>query len=293
MNRLAIMRCCATAPVLVAYETATDALFSKLGIGLVDLDFNCCGYPLRNSRFDAWVRSSARNLALAERASLDLVTGCACCYGSLKQADHLLRTNGALRNETNGALRAERLGCSGAAKVRHLLEVLREDVGVERLRALRKRTFAGLAVACHYGCHLLGPSAVVRFDDPACPTILDELVETTGARSVPWGAKLDCCGSPVAGVNDGLSARLGERKLASAREAGADALCVVCPYCWLQLDRVQRARAARGDDAIPIVLVHQLLGLALGVEPRALGLGEKGPLVSAPAAPAIGGARHG
>jgi heterodisulfide reductase subunit B len=92
-------------------------------------------------------------------------------------------------------------------------------------------------------------------------------------------------------VNDELSARLGERKLESAREGGAGVLCVVCPYCWLQLDRARQARAARGEDAIPIVLVHQLLGLSLGIEPRALGLRGEGPLV--PAAPAIGGARHG
>jgi len=293
VNRLALMRCCATAPVLEPYEAATDTLLAELGMGVVELDFNCCGYPLRNSRFDAWLRSSARNLALAERADLDLVTVCACCYGSLKQADHLMRTDAALRHETNGAMAGERLRCSGSARVRHLLEVLRDDVGVERLRERRRRTFAGLKVACHYGCHLLRPSAVVGFDDPACPSVLDALVEATGAESVPWTAKLDCCGSPVSGVNDDLAAHLGELKLRSAREAGADVLCVVCPWCWLQLERVRVAAAARGDDAIPIVLVHQLLGLSLGITPEALGMApEQPPLPERQAAPGPG-ARHG
>ncbi len=266
---LAVMRCCATAPLLDAYEAATDSVLSRLGFGLVDLDFNCCGYPLRNARFEAYVLSSARNLALAERARVDLVTVCSCCYGSLKQADHLLRLDGGLRATANAALAGERLACSGGANVRHLLEVLRDDVGLERLRRERARSFEGVRIACHYGCHLLRPSDVLQLDDARAPSILDDLVEATGATSVPWSAKLDCCGAPVWGVNDALSLELTVRKVASAKEGGADLLCVVCPYCWLQLDRAQQALA---DDPLPLILVHQLLGLSLGIDAAALGL---------------------
>lgn len=270
---LAVMRCCATAPLLGAYEAATDSILARLGIGVVDLDFNCCGYPLRNSRFDAYVLSSARNLALAERAKADLVTVCACCYGSLKQVDHLLRKNEALRASANAAIAGERLACSGSGNVRHLLQVLRDDVGLERLRRERRRTLEGVKVACHYGCHLLRPSDVVQLDDAKSPSILDELVEATGATSVPWTAKLDCCGSPVWGVDDALSAELTARKVASAREGGADLLCVVCPYCFIQLERAQHALAAQRRIApLPVILVHQLLGLSLGIEAAALGL---------------------
>ncbi len=270
---LAVMRCCATAPLLGAYETATDSVLSALGIRLVDLDFNCCGYPLRNSHFEAYVLSSARNLALAERAKVDLVTVCACCYGNLKQADHLLKGDAALRESANAAMARERLSCTGGANVRHLLEVLRDDVGLERIRRSRKVTFEGVKVACHYGCHLLRPSDVVQLDDAKAPSILDDLVEATGAQSVAWTAKLDCCGSPLSGVNDALSSDLTLRKVRSARESGADLLCVVCPYCYLQLERVQEALAAeKGVEALPVVLVHQLLGLALGIDPSALGM---------------------
>ena len=270
---LAVMRCCATGPLLDGYEAATDSVLSRLGIGLVDLDFNCCGYPLRNSHFDAYVFSSARNLALAERAQVDLVTVCSCCYGSLKQADHLLRLDDGLRATANAAIADERLSCSGGANVRHLLEVLRDDVGLERLRRERTRTFEGVRIACHYGCHLLRPSDVLRLDDARSPSILDDLVEATGATSVPWSAKLDCCGAPVWGVNDALSVELTARKVTSAREGGADLLCVVCPYCYLQLDRAQRSLAAERRMApLPLILVHQLLGLSLGIDPAALGL---------------------
>lgn len=270
---LAVMRCCATAPLLDGYEAATDSVLARLGVGRVDLDFNCCGYPLRNSRFDAWVLSSARNLALAERAKVDLVTVCSCCYGSLRQVARLLRDEDGLRASANASIAGERLSCSGSANVRHLLEVLRDDVGQERIRRERRRTFEGVKVACHYGCHLLRPGDGVRLDGAKSPSIMDEIVEATGATSVPWTAKLDCCGSPVWGLNDPLSTELTRRKVASAREGGADLLCVVCPYCFLQFDRAQQALAAeRRAVPLPVILVHQLLGLSLGIDPAALGL---------------------
>ena len=204
---------------------------------------------------------------------MDLVTVCSCCFGSLKQADHLLRTDELLRATANAAMAGEQLSCSGSTKVRHLLEVLRDDVGLERIRRERTRTFEGVNIACHYGCHLLRPSDVVQLDDAKSPTILDDLVEATGATSVPWRAKLDCCGSPVWGLNDALSLELTARKVASAREGGADLLCVVCPYCYLHLDRAQQALAAAGRiDPLPLLLVHQLLGLSLGIDAAALGL---------------------
>ena len=269
---LALMRCCATSPVLEEYETATDQVLSRLGVAVVELDFNCCGYPLRNSSFDAWVFSSARNLALAERARLDVMTACACCYGSMKQVGRMLETDASLRGAANAAIGSEELTCSGTAKVRHLLEVLRDDVGFDHIARERTRSFEGLKVACHYGCHLLKPSKVLKLDDATSPSILDRVVEATGAESVPWGAKLDCCGSPVSGVNDGLSATLTRTKLASARESGAVVLCVVCPYCFIQIGRVQQSIAAAGEAVLPVILVHQLLGLALGIAPEALGM---------------------
>jgi heterodisulfide reductase subunit B2 len=284
---VAVMRCCATGPLLGGYEAATDSVLSRLGIGRVDLDFNCCGYPLRNSHFEAWVLSSARNLALAEREKVDLVTVCSCCYGSLKQVDHLLGRDEALRASANAAIAGERLSCSGSARVRHLLQVLRDDVGLERMRRERRRTFEGVKVACHYGCHLLRPSDVVQLDDAKSPSILDEIVEVTGATSVPWTAKLDCCGSPVRGLDDGLSTELVARKVRSARESGADLICVVCPYCYLQFDPARRALAAEGRfEPLPVILVHQLLGLSLGIDAPALGLDPEGlPAALDPARP--------
>jgi heterodisulfide reductase subunit B len=132
-------------------------------------------------------------------------------------------------------------------------------------------------VATHYGCHLLRPSNVVAFDHPLAPKKFDALVALTGAQSIPWDTKLECCGSPMAGVNDTLAESLGRAKLDAAGRAGAALVCVICPYCQIQFDWIQ-ARAEQADQADglpPTLYYHQLLGLCLGIDPRQLGLTDR------------------
>jgi heterodisulfide reductase subunit B len=255
------------------YTASTQAVFNKLGIELLNLkEFNCCGYPMRNFRFRAFLLPSVRNLALAEKRALGIVTMCNCCYGSLKLAEHLMKTDAALRDEINGTLSSEGLHYEGSVAPKHVLQVLHDDVGVERLRVNLKKTFRGLKIAVHYGCHILRPSKIMQFDHPFTPTKFDQLVVLTGAESVPWLTKLDCCGSPLMGVNDDLSMDLTEKKLRNAKEAGADYLCVSCPYCLTQFDRVQNMILSRRGSKVllPPILYTQLLGLCLGIEPQDL-----------------------
>jgi heterodisulfide reductase subunit B len=136
--------------------------------------------------------------------------------------------------------------------------------------------FDGLKIATHYGCHLLRPREVVQFDNTISPTKLYQLDEVTGAKSVDWLAKLECCGSPLWGVNDELSLDLTENKLKNAKQAGADYLCVVCTYCQLQFDRVQHILLSQRSPEyqLPSILYTQLLGLSLGIDGETLGLAE-------------------
>jgi heterodisulfide reductase subunit B len=115
----------------------------------------------------------------------------------------------------------------------------------------------------------------VQFDDAVAPSIFDQLVEVTGAQSVDWGAKLECCGAPVRGINDNLSMDLTEKKLKDGRQSGADYLCAACPYCHIQFDTVQTAiLSQRGtEDRLPPVLYPQLLGLTMDIDRETLGLG--------------------
>jgi len=244
-------------------------------VGLVDIrEFNCCGYPLRNIDFKVFILSSARNLALAEKKNLNVMTLCKCCYGSLKKADYLLKENASLKKEVNATLEKEGLTYEGRIEVKHLLSVLHKDIGIEAIKGKIAMTFKGLKIATHYGCHALRPSQVVGFDDPVAPTLFDQLVEATGAESIEWPMKLECCGAPLWGVNDKLSMDLTLKKLTDGKKSGADYVCAACPYCHIQFDTVQKMILSQRNvnHPLPSILYTQLLGMSMGVEKRSLGL---------------------
>jgi len=257
------------------YESSARAVLDRFGVGLVDIkEFNCCGYPIRNIDHEAFVLSSARNLALAAKQGLNIISLCKCCYGSLKKADHSLKESPELRRKINGMLAEEGLRYEEGIEIKHLLSVLYHDVGIDAIKDRITRPFEDLKIATHYGCHVLRPSKIVQFDDPVAPSIFDRLVEATGAKSIDWALKLECCGAPLLGINDGLSTDLTEKKLVNSKQSGAEYLCTACPYCQMQFDTVQNMMlSGRGaDNPIPSLLYSQLLGMSMGIEERLLGL---------------------
>lgn len=275
MKFFALFPCCSPPVLLVQYESSTRAVLKKLGVGFIEIrDFNCCGYPFRNFNFKAFVLSSARNLALAEKNNANIVTVCNCCFGNLKYVDHLMKEDPSLAKEINTTLEKEGLRYDGGIQAIHLLDILYRHVGIEHVKSRIERKFEGLKIATHYGCHILRPSKIVKFDNPLAPSIFDRLVEITGAESVPWQTQLECCGAPVFGVEDDLSMDLAERKIKDAKQAGADYVCVACPFCHIQFDRVQLSRPRRLGTRyyLPSVLYPQLLGLCMGVDDKTLGL---------------------
>lgn len=276
--RFALFLGCNIPARLTAYESSARAVMGRLGVELAEIrEFNCCGYPIRNLDFKAFVLSSARNLALAEREGLNVISLCKCCFGSLRKAAHALREDTALREEINRVLGKEGLRYDERTEVRHLLSVLFHDLGVEAIKEKITAPPAGLKVAVQYGCHALRPSKVTEFDDPVAPSLFDRLVEATGAKSIEWPLKLECCGAPLLGINDDLSTELTERKLSDGKKSGADCICTACTYCQLQFEAVQeRNPASRGEDGrLPILLYPQLLGLCMGMDRESLGLAEE------------------
>ncbi len=257
------------------YDMSARAVLDILNVDLVDIrEFNCCGYPIRNTDFETFVLFSARNLALAEKQGLDIVTLCKCCYGSLKKAEHLMKEDNSLRDEINVLLAKEGLEYRGTIEVKHFLSVLHKEIGIPALKEKVKNGFKDLKIATHYGCHALRPSDITQFDNPVAPVLFDQLVELTGAKSIDWQLKLECCGAPLLGVNDDLSMDLAEKKLSDGKQSGADYLCVACPYCQLQFDTVQQMMSSvRGTDhQLPSILFPQLLGLVMGIDGKALGI---------------------
>lgn len=261
---------------LPQYETAARAVLEKLGINLVDIrQFNCCGYPMRNTDKKSFLLSSVRNMALSEKAGQDMLVLCNCCYGALKNAEHIMKEKGPLQDEIMEKLKETGLSYQGKVRIKHYLSVLYHEIGIEALKKTLPNTFKELNIAVQYGCHLLRPGAVTQFDDPVNPSIFDRLVEATGAGSVDWTNKLECCGAPLTGINDELSMDLFLKKVKEALKAEAHYFCTSCPYCQIQFDTVQKITARDNPDTqqLPSVLFPQLLGLSMGIDPERLGLG--------------------
>ena len=257
------------------YECSSRAVLERLDVDVVDVRrFNCCGYPLRNVDRTAFLLSAAKNLALAESEGADLLVLCKCGYGSLKEAEKALRTEPDLKDRVNGFLKEKGLHYEGNTQVRHLLSVLYHDVGMEAINRSMVMEYTGLNIATHYGCHALRPSNITQFDDPVEPSIFDDLVKVTGATSVEWAQKLECCGAPLLGVNHYVSREMTRKKVSSGLEAGARFICTSCPFCHVQFDTVQEMVVREGDreEYLPPILYTQLLGLCMGLDRKTLGI---------------------
>lgn len=251
-----------------AYEAATRAVLACLGVGVRDLPFGCCGYPARGLDRDASVVMAARNLALARRTGLDILTPCKCCFGNLRHAQRCLDEDADLRERVDAALKPEGLELPATVRVEHLLPVLGREVGLQAVASMVVAPRSGLRVAAHYGCHALRPSVVTRFDNPMAPTLFEDLVRATGATVVDWPRRLECCGEPLHDANPTLSDRIARGKVADAVESGAQLLVTACPYCHMRFSTIQ----AGVPDPLPLMVFPQLLGLAMGLSPGSLGL---------------------
>ncbi len=272
---LVFFPCCVSSSFMDDCESAARVVVDKLGMQIEDgSGFNCCGYPYKGTDFKAFVLMSGRNLALAEKKGADLVTNCGCCFGTTKQAESILKEDGTLSEYVNDSLKREGLAYTGKSTARHFIEVVLDNPGISGLKARLNGVFSGKKVATHYGCKLLRPSSVVKFDNPFSPTKFDDLVEASGAESVSWSQKLECCGAPLMGVNDATSMQLAKNKLESAKQAKADLICTACPFCYLQFQKTGDALSRESGNGfnVPVLSFVQFLGLALGIDKEILGI---------------------
>jgi len=245
----------------------------ELDMNLVELeDWNCCGSSPYGSvdKLEATC-IAARNLALAEKTGLDLVTPCSNCFVVLHGADARLKENPVLRDQVGEALAAANLDYKGGVRVRHLAEVLYSDITPEVIRAKVTKPLKGLRVAPYYGCQLVRPNG---FDDPESPHSLDELVDSLGADVVSWELKARCCGSSLVMPEQEVALELINKLLRNAQENGAQCLVTPCPLCQINLDAYQSQVNSRFKTKynLPVLFLTQLIGVALSVKPNALGL---------------------
>ncbi|MBU4053197.1 MAG: CoB--CoM heterodisulfide reductase iron-sulfur subunit B family protein, partial [Proteobacteria bacterium] len=243
------------------YETSVRSVLQFFDIPLTDAPFTCCGYPMRHQDSFASIFSSARNMALAGQKGVDIMTLCQCCFGQLMFAAHRLKTDEVLRNAVNSRLAVEGLTWDGDIRIRHLLSVLHEDIGMEKISKMITNPLTGVRLAAHYGCHALRPGHIVRMDNPLAPTIFEDLIRAIGAEPVDWGRRLECCGHPLWEKNNGVSLYLMKAKIQSAVLSGAHAICTACNYCQIQFETVRQKETndMEGGKPIPAILYIQML----------------------------------
>jgi len=276
-NKFLIFLGCAIPYRVSAYEISARKVLQKLGVELVEMpEFNCCGLPMDPVSHEMMIILASRNLALAEREGLNILTLCPGCAGTLKKVNKMLKADKALREEINKHLKESGLEFKGTIEAKHLMQVLIEDLGLERIKNAVVKPLTALRVAEHNGCHILRPKEYIGFDDPEDPQTLKRLVEATGATCLDYLDETECCGAPSVGVNDKIALQLARDKLNHIKMVGAQAMITICPFCHIMYDtnELRIEKMFNETYGIPVLHYTQLLGLAMGIPPEELAFNE-------------------
>jgi heterodisulfide reductase subunit B len=255
------------------YDISTRGLFKALKIGLKEVpDWFCCGAtPAHNVDELLSLSLCAKNLSLADNVEGDLAVACAACFSRLKTAQHKLAGNDTQRKQVESAI-AEPVSLT--KPVKHLLEILARDYGLDKLKGAVKKPLSGLKVACYYGCLLTRPPDVPELDCVEAPTIMEDVLNAVGAETVSWSHRLECCGANFTLSRPGVVLQLSNAILDSAKAAGAECILVACPLCHGNLD-IRQKEIEEGYNThynMPVFYITQMVGLAVGVPATRLGL---------------------
>lgn len=241
-------------------ENTTMAAAHALGIELVELDeWQCCGavYPLYEDELISLL-SPVRTLAAAEGEPL--VSLCAACHHVLKRAQELMQRNEDARHKVTDYLEVD---YKGEGRVLHFLEVLRDDLGFDKLAEKIKKPLEGRKIAAYYGCLLLRPSKVMQFDDPENPTIIEDLIKALGAEVIRSPYRIECCGAYLSVTEEDVARDTVSKIINSARDAGAEALITACPLCRYNLENCVDQE---GKDPVKVYYFSELLAEAMGLQ---------------------------
>ena len=268
---------CAIPYRVSAFEISARKILAKLGVELVEMpEFNCCGLPLDPVSHEMMLILAARNLALAEEKGLNIITLCPGCAGTLKKVNKMLKEDKALRDEINCHLKEAGLQFKGTVDAKHFMQVLMEDVGLDKIKKSIVKPLTMVKVAEHNGCHILRPKEFIGFDDPEDPKMLKALIEATGATCLDYMDETECCGAPSVGVSDKVALQLARDKLNHVKQVNAEALVTICPFCHIMYDtnELRIEKMFNETYGIPVLHYPQLLGLAMGIPPEELAFSE-------------------
>ena len=256
---------------------AAKLICQRLGIELQEMPgASCTGSGvLQEKNLLLGDTLNARTFAMAEDLGLPIMTICSTCQGVMGQANHRMRLDPEYLAKINSYLAEEGLEYKGTAEPKHLLWILIEDYGLDKLLNLVTRPLGELRVAPFYGCYIVRPTEALDIaEHPERQTSLETLIETLGATVIDFAGKTRCCGFPILTINEKNSVAMVAKHTSEVKDLGADAMVTPCPLCHLNLDGYQPKAMAQDQRPINLPILHlpQLIGLAMGIDPKELGL---------------------
>lgn len=249
------------------FDLSLRATFEKMEVSLQEIpDWNCCGAsPAHSLNEELGMALPYRNLVKAEQAGLKrIISPCPACYSHMRHTHEKVGSDRPLADRLRKIVGKE---YRGSSESKHLLDFIKEDIGLEQLKASLKHSLKGLRVAGYYGCLTRLPGANV--DDVENPVILDEIVEVLGGKPLDWSHKTECCGASLSLTQTEIALRLVRSILEAAEEKRAECIAVVCPLCQSNLDARQ---SVVYKNKMPIFYITQLIGLTQGLGYAELGL---------------------
>ncbi len=263
---------CTLNTVAKVFDASARRSASILGFEMEELgQWNCCGasFPLTPDNIMG-LTAPAKVLANAGREGEKVTTLCSVCYNVLKRTNRVIREDKTRRGVLNDFIEED---YEGGVDVLHFLEVLRDEVGFDKVKEKVARPLKGLKAGAYYGCMLLRPFEDMGIDNPESPTVFEDLLKALGAEPVPFPNRIECCGAHLAMDNEDVVVTLSGRVIADSVASGAEAIVTSCPLCQYNLERSEERllREQAGFKAVPVVYFTQLLGLALGQEEDSLG----------------------
>jgi heterodisulfide reductase subunit B2 len=259
-------------------EASAKIVFDQLGVKYSPAEFGCCPNPVGLKFVDqkTWAVLAARNCCEAEKEGKDIMSLCNGCNQSMAVAQYQLKHDAILKKEVNAVLSKVGKEYKGTSNNVHFVNILMEEVGIDKIKAAITKPLTGLKVACHPGCHYMRPSHILNGEDPMKPEYLHKLVEATGATVVEFDQELVCCGNVVRNSDEATANNMLKSKIDGARLNGADMIAVNCPACFTQLDGEQSKLKALAEEGVtykfPIFYITELIALAMGKGPKDIGI---------------------
>jgi len=277
MKQYAFFPGCSLEKLAASYYVSSQESAKKLGVELKELeDWNCCG-ATTYFHVDQLLAHTlvARNLAIAEKAGLDLVASCSACYKNAYFTNQHIQEDPDLAEHINYALEADNLQIKGTSKVYHLMEVLANEVGAEEIKSKVTHPLTGLKVAAYYGCQIVRPRK--NGENVENPQFFEALISATGAEAVNFPDRLRCCGGSLIMTSRQAALDMVRKILQNAIANGAEVIATACPLCQINLECYQaQVNEEFGTNyAMPVLYFTQLLGLSMGVPPKKVGLGKE------------------